>query len=108
LTEQSFEDWPPTRSFRAYAKMVKPDARLRPGMNGNMDVVVSRIPNAISVPSKAIFTHDGKPVVYLARKGAYQAATVEVLARNPDEVAIRGVSDGAMVTLVEPKPEGAK
>jgi RND family efflux transporter MFP subunit len=108
LTEQSFEDWPPTRSFRAYAKMIKPDARLRPGMSGNMDVVVNRVPNAISVPSKAIFTRDGKAVVYLARNGAYQPAVVEVLARNPDEVAIRGVSDGAMVTLVEPKPEGAK
>jgi len=108
LTEQSFEDWPPTRSFRAYAKMIKPDARLRPGMNGNMDVVVNRIPNAISVPSKAIFTRAGKPVVYIARKGAYQAMPVQVLARNPDEVAIRGVNDGAMVTLVEPKPEGAK
>ena len=37
LTEQSFE-WPPTRSFKGYARLVKSDPRLRPGMNGGMDV----------------------------------------------------------------------
>jgi HlyD family secretion protein len=108
LTEQSFEDWPPTRSFRAYAKMAKPDARLRPSMNGNIDVVVNRIPHAISVPSKAIFTRNGQPVVYVARNGTYQPTVIQVLARNPDEVAIRGIDDGAMVATVEPKPEARK
>lgn len=108
LTEQSFEDWPPTRTFRAYAKMVKPDPRLRPSMNGNIDVVVNRIPNAISVPSKAIFTRNGQPVVYLARNGTYQPTVIQVLARNPDEVAIRGIDGGVMVATVEPKPEARK
>ena len=67
LTQQTFE-WPPTRSFRAYAQIEKPDPRLRPGMNGSMDVVTSRIPDAISVPGKAIFTREGKPIVYVAQK----------------------------------------
>ena len=39
-------------------------------MNGNMDVIVSRIPNAISIPAKAVFTRNGKPIVYVAEKGA--------------------------------------
>ncbi len=84
---------------------IQPDARLRPGMNGSMDVVVSRIPAAISVPAKAVFTRQGKPVVYLAEKGRYRAVEVEVLARNPDEVAVRGISAGALVTLTEVKPD---
>jgi hypothetical protein len=100
LTQQNFE-WPPSRNFRGYAHIVKPDPRLRPGMNGSMDVVVSRIPDAISVPAKAVFTRAGKPIVYLAEKGGYRAAEVQVLARNPDEVAVSGVPAGAMVTLVE-------
>jgi multidrug efflux pump subunit AcrA (membrane-fusion protein) len=104
LTEQSFE-WPPTRSFRAYAPVRNPDPRLRPGMNGSMDVVVSRIPNAISVPAKAVFTRHGKPVVYLANSGRYRPAEVEVLARNPDEVAISGIPAGSMVTLTEVREE---
>jgi multidrug efflux pump subunit AcrA (membrane-fusion protein) len=100
LTEQSFE-WPPTRSFRAFSHIKQPDSRLRPAMNGNMDVVVSRIPNAISIPAKAIFTRNGKPIVYLAEKGAYRAVEVQLLARNPDEVAVKGIQAGAMVTLVD-------
>jgi multidrug efflux pump subunit AcrA (membrane-fusion protein) len=96
-------EWPPTRTFRGFAKIHKPDARLRPGMNGQMDVVVRRIPGAISVPAKALFTHGGKPLVYVAEKSSYRATPVDVLARNPDEVAISGISEGTQVALVEPE-----
>jgi HlyD family secretion protein len=101
LAELSTNEFPPTRTFRAYARVTKPDPRLRPGMNGGMDIVVNRIPNAISIPSKALFTRDGKPIVFLANKGRYTPVGVEVLARNPDEVAISGIPDGSMVTLVD-------
>jgi HlyD family secretion protein len=107
LTEQSFE-WPPTSSFRAYGHIRQPDSRLRPAMNGNMDVIVKRIPNAISIPAKAVFTRNGKPIVYVAEKGGYRAVEVELLARNPDEVAVKGISAGAMVTLLEFKKEEKK
>jgi RND family efflux transporter MFP subunit len=100
LTEQSFE-WPPTRSFKGYAQLSKGDPRLRPGMNGSMDVVVSRIPNAISIPAKAIFTRRGKPVVYRGDKGKYTPVEVKVEARNPDEVAVSGLTAGSMVALVD-------
>jgi len=107
LTEQSFE-WPPTRSFRALGHIRQPDSRLRPGMNGNIDIVVNRVPNAISIPSKAVFTRNGKPIVYLAANGRYRPAEIEVLARNPDEVAVKGLRAGAMVTLVEVKENEKK
>jgi HlyD family secretion protein len=101
MTVMAFE-WPPTRTFRAFAKLQQVDPRLRPSMNGRMDVVVNRIPDAMSVPAQAVFTKGGKPVVYLAAKGQYKLTEVEVLARNPDEVAVKGISPGAMVALVEP------
>jgi HlyD family secretion protein len=100
LAEQSFE-WPPTRSFHAYAALAKPDSRLRPDMNGGMDVIIDRIPNAISIPAKALFTRNGKPVVYLASHGKYTPAEVEILARNPDEIAIKGIPSGSSVALVD-------
>jgi len=104
LTEQSFE-WPRTSSFRAYGHIRQPDPRLRPAMNGNMDVIVNRIPNAISVPAKALFTRNGKPIVYVSEKGGYRAVEVELLARNPDEVAVKGIKAGTLVTTVEVKPD---
>jgi len=100
LTQVTWE-WPPTRSFRAYGQIDKPDARLRPGMNGSMDIVTDRVPNAISLPGKAIFTRAGKPIVYLGEKGGFRAVEVEILARNPDEVAVRGIPANAVVSLTE-------
>jgi HlyD family secretion protein len=101
LTEQNWE-WPPSRNFRALASIKQPDEKLRPGMNGRMDVIVNKIPNALSIPAKALFTLHGKPVVYVARGGGWRAVEVEVLARNPDEVAVKGLEAGHTVALVEP------
>ncbi len=105
LVEQNF-DWPPTRNFRAIGRFNDPDPRLRPGMNGQLDIIIQRIPDAISIPAKALFTRLGRPAVYIDEKGAWSPKEVEVLARNPDEVAIRGVAAGAKVALVEPDMQG--
>lgn len=102
LTVMTWE-WPPSRTFRGYARVDKPDKRLRPGMAGQVDVVINRLPQALSVPAQALFTLQGKPVVYVAGTAEYRPAFVEVLARNPDEVAVKGVDAGAKVALVEPE-----
>ncbi len=108
LTEQSFE-WPPTRSFRAFATLGEVDPRLRPQMNGRMDIVVDRLPEAVSVPSKAVFARDGKPVVLVPGPGGLKAVYIGILARNPDEVAVRGIEAGTQVALVDnPTETGAK
>jgi hypothetical protein len=101
LTEQTFE-WPPTSSFRGFSQIQKPDSRLRPGMNGSMDIEVNKIPAATSVPAKALFTRNGKPVVFVNRKTGYRAVEVQILARNPDEIAIQGVDPGTLVALLDP------
>ena len=107
LAEQSNE-FPPTRSFRAYAAIPKPDTHLRPGMNAGMDIIIDRIPHAISIPAKALFTRAGRPVVFLAQSNRYRQVEVKVLARNPDEIAISGVAAGAMVALVDPEKKETK
>lgn len=99
-------DWPITFSFRAYARLTDADARWRPEMNGSMDIVVRRMANAISVPAKAVFTRDGKPIVYVQDTKGYKPREVEVLARNPDEVAVSGLAAGAAVALLEPEAKG--
>jgi len=103
LTEQSFEEWPPVATFRAFARIDPPDPRLRPGMNAAADVVQTKLPNALSIPAKALFTFQGQPVVYLKIEGAYRRTRVTVRARNIDEIAIEGLNSGAMVALVDPE-----
>jgi HlyD family secretion protein len=100
LAEMSME-YPYNRTFRASAELLHADPRLRPDMNGGLDVIVNRIPNAVSIPSKAVFTRGGKPVVYVGEKGQYRAVEVAIEARNPDEVAVTGIPAGAMVALVD-------
>jgi multidrug efflux pump subunit AcrA (membrane-fusion protein) len=99
LAEVTMNEFPPTRSFRAAARIQHPDSRLRPSMNGGMDIVVSKIPQAISIPARALFTKSGHPIVYLRRGSSYRAEEVNVEARNPDEVAISGVPAGSVVAL---------
>jgi HlyD family secretion protein len=101
-------EYPYTRNFRATAKLMSKDKRLRPDMIGGMDIIVNRLPDALSIPSKALFTKDGKPVVYVAEGGGYRRAEVKVLARNPDEVAISGVPAGGSVALVDVEKEVRK
>ncbi len=107
LTELGVE-YPPTRSFRAYAALQQADSRLRPGMNGGMDIVINRVPVAISIPAKAVFTRAGKPIVYLADQARYTPAEIQILARNPDDVAVSGISEGALVALTDPEKKDTK
>jgi multidrug efflux pump subunit AcrA (membrane-fusion protein) len=106
LTEQSFE-WPPSRNFRAYAEFTELDGRLRPGMNGRLDIVVGRIADAISVPARAIVTRGGKPVVVTVTEKGLRPVGVEIVARNPDEVAVKGLAAGSRVTLAEGEEKSA-
>ncbi len=79
------------------------DPRLRPGMNAGMDVVIERIPHAIAIPAPALFTRDGRPGVHLVEDEGYRWVEVEVLARNPDEVAVSGIPVDSRVALADPE-----
>ena len=79
---------------------------MRPGMNSGADLIETKIPGAVSVPAKALFTIGGKPAVYVKANGRYTAREVRVKARNPDEVAVDGIGGGTVVALTEPPKEG--
>ena len=101
LTEQSFEEFPPDRTFRAYALLQNPDPNMRPGMNAGADLIQSKIPNAVSIPAKALFTRNGQPAVYVKGKEQFTPRPVKVIARNPDEVAVSGIRAGTLVSLTD-------
>jgi len=95
-------EWPPSRTFRAFARFESADPRLRPAMNGSMDVVIETIPGAIIIPSKAVFSHNGKPTVWRGENGTWSQTEIQVLARNPDEVAVKGIPESIQIALIEP------
>jgi hypothetical protein len=81
---------------------------MRPGMNSGADLIETRIPDAVSIPAKALFTIGGKPAVYVKANGQYVPTPVKVRARNPDEVAVEGINGGTVVALTEPPPPEGK
>ena len=103
MTEQEFAEWPPTRTFRAFSVLNGREPGLRAGMNGSADIILSRLPDAIHIPAKAVFTEQGLPVVYLKGSDGFTRREVQLLARNSEEVAIRGLEAGATVALANPE-----
>jgi hypothetical protein len=74
MVEQSWGEWPPQRNFKAQATFNVPDKRLRPGMNGRMDIVVERIPNAISVSRRRRVSAAGSSDRFRAGERRLEAA----------------------------------
>jgi hypothetical protein len=44
--------------------------------------------------------------VYLPDKNGWRPQEVEIVARNPDEFAVRGIEAGARIALVDPTLQG--
>ncbi|HET9783776.1 MAG TPA: HlyD family efflux transporter periplasmic adaptor subunit [Terriglobales bacterium] len=103
LAEADFgTTWPPPQVFRVNASIERIDPRLRPDMNGSMNVVTQRIPNAIIVPANAVFPVGGKPTVYVQNGTQFKATPVTVLARTSEDAAVEGLQPGARVALQDP------
>lgn len=100
--------WPPAKMFDLRLTFKDFDARLRPGMSAVARIPVGRLPNVLLVPAAAVFTVDGRPVVYVERRGDYVAADVQIIRRGRDQVAVSsGVEAGDRVALTQPGAEGA-
>ena len=44
------------------------DVLLRPGLLADVEIIVEKIPNAINIPTQAVFEKDGKQIVYVKRQ----------------------------------------
>lgn len=100
--------WPPAKMFDLRLSFKDFDARLRPGMSAVARIPVGRLPNVLLVPAAAVFTVEGRPVVYIERRGDYVATDVQVIRRGRDQVALAGgVEAGDRVALTQPGAESA-
>ena len=67
-----------TRTMRVEADLPNPDGRLIPGMYVYANVILESHSNALTIPSKAIRSVEGKTVVLIARDGVAHAVAVGV------------------------------
>ncbi len=83
---------------------------LRPGMLADVEIIVEKIPNAVHVPSQALFEREGKPFLYIRKGQLFEERPVVVSRRTESTVVLTsGVKPGELVALADPfaKP-GAK
>lgn len=94
---------PPEKAFPAQATLKNLDPRLRPGMSATAEIVIENQPNALLIPAKASFMHNGKPAVYVQQGQGFSLREIQVGKRNDtDIVVLSGLREGELVTTENP------
>ncbi len=89
--------------FDVVVKLDGHDEKLMPGMTISCQLLVERIPNALSVPLPAVFEQNGKPIVYRRTGRRFEAHSVTLGEENGTHVVVEsGLSDGDEVALANP------
>jgi HlyD family secretion protein len=95
--------WPITRNFILEIVLDQADPRLKPGISGQITVVVDRVPNAITIPAQAMFQKSGQNVAYVWRGTQFEERVIEVGRRSGDRIMVaKGVNAGEQVALKDP------
>jgi HlyD family secretion protein len=103
LGKPDFTSWPPPKNFDVEFEISDRDPRLRPGMSSTVRVAVDRVPNALLVPVTAVFTKNGKTVVYVQQGSSFEEHAVSVAKQDRSDALISsGLKDGDKVALKDP------
>lgn len=95
--------WPITRNFILEIVLDQTDSRFKPGISGDVTVIVDRVPNAITLPVQALFQKSGQNIAYVWHGGQFEEHAVEVVRRSGDKVLItKGLNPGDRVALRDP------
>lgn len=95
--------WPITRNFILAIILDQTDSRFKPGISGQVTVIVDRVPDALTIPAQALFERSGQNVAYVWRGTQFEERTVDVGRRSGDKVMIaKGLQAGEQVALKDP------
>jgi len=95
--------WPITRNFILEVGLDQSDPRFKPGITGDVTVVVDKVPNAIILPAQALFQKSGQNVAYVWHGEEFEERAIEISRRSSDKILVaKGVSAGDKVALRDP------
>ena len=95
--------WPITRNFILEIVLDQTDPRFKPGISGQVTVIVDKVADALTIPAQALFLKSGQNVAYVWRGSQFEEREVEVARRSGDKVMIgHGVRAGEQVALKDP------
>jgi HlyD family secretion protein len=95
--------WPITRNFTLEVVLDQSDSRFKPGITGEVNVVVDHVANAISIPAQALFQKSGQNTAYVWAGSQFEERQVEIGRRSGDKIMIaRGLEAGDQIALRDP------
>jgi HlyD family secretion protein len=95
--------WPIQRNFTVEVVLDSKDSRLSPNISANVRVVVNRFPDAIVIPSTAVYRKSGRAVAYVRHGSEFKETPIDVARRSGDETLVtNGLQPGQQVALKDP------
>jgi multidrug efflux pump subunit AcrA (membrane-fusion protein) len=91
------------KAFKVIVRFEKSDKELKPGMTANNDIIVDNYKDKLLVPLKAIFSKNGKQIVYLRKGGNITELEIELIAENEEFGAVDKIlKEGDILLLYQP------
>ena len=95
--------WPIPRNFNLQIALDQSDARLKPGMTANATIVVDRVPDAITIPTQAMFQKSGQTVAYVWNGSIFREQSIQVSRTSRDRILVTsGLRAGDRIAIKDP------
>ena len=92
------------KAFKVLIRFERSDKDMKPGMSANNDIVIASYQDILLLPMKAVFSKNGKQVVFLKKGGNISELEVKLVAENEQfGVVENGIKEGDVVLLYQPK-----
>ncbi len=105
-----------TRTADVWIYFTKKDARLKPGMSADIEILITTLNNVLSVPSQCVVERDNRKQVYIAEGKSIKPGATAIARLRPVETGetnwsftqiTKGLSTGDIV-ITTPEAEGLK
>jgi len=94
---------PGARYFMARITLLRPDSKLRPGLQCKARIVLKRLRNVLAVPLSAVVKRDGADLVFVRRSSRLAPQRVTTGDRSEEAVVItKGLRAGDIIALEDP------
>jgi multidrug efflux pump subunit AcrA (membrane-fusion protein) len=92
------------KAFKVIIRYEKSDDELKPGMTANNDIIVGNFRDKLLISRQAIFSKNGKQIVYLKKGGSVTEQEIQIIAENEMFGAVENsLQEGDVVLLYQPE-----
>jgi len=76
---------------------------LRPGLLGDVQIIIEKIPNAIHIPAQAVFEKEGRRIAYVKSGSGFEPRPITTSKRSESVFVVsRGLKRGEVIALADP------